>query len=91
MSTLVTLTVDGNKLGDGGAKELASSLSLTSLSMRNACVSDEGAKALLANTKLKFIDLTGNNFSAEVRNQLAAANKDGRTVKFRDPSIFGGR
>ncbi|MCP4937113.1 MAG: hypothetical protein GY927_23625, partial [bacterium] len=71
-TSLTSLDLSGNNLGDAGAKHLAALTSLTSLYLYNNNLGDAGAKHLAALTSLTSLDLSGNNLGDAGAKHLAA-------------------
>lgn len=70
-TTLTTLNVEGNNIGDEGAKALAANTILISLNIGYNQVGVKGAKALAANTTLTTLNVGGNFIGDEGAKALA--------------------
>ncbi len=70
-TTLTTLSLFRNRIGDEGAKALAQNTTLTTLDLVGNNIGDEGAKALAQNTTLTTLYLGGNNIGDEGAKALA--------------------
>ncbi|MGH9344386.1 MAG: hypothetical protein ACRD19_11575 [Terriglobia bacterium] len=86
--TLVTLTFEGQRLGDEGARALAQALkvnrTLTALNLAGNRIEDSGARALAdalkSNKTLVSLDLSTNGIGEAGACALAEALKDNRTL-----------
>ncbi|KAG9067324.1 hypothetical protein KI688_012107 [Linnemannia hyalina] len=87
-STLITLNLLYNSIGDNGAKTLAETLrtnsTLTTLNLGGNSIESDGAKALAEalknNSTLTTLDLGGNSIESDGANALAKALKTNSTL-----------
>jgi hypothetical protein len=71
MKHITKLSLNGSQIGDAGAKYLAGKSSLLSLDIRNAGITDDGARHFLKNTSLiELLIFTGNKISPELGTQI---------------------
>jgi Ran GTPase-activating protein (RanGAP) involved in mRNA processing and transport len=71
-TTLTSLDVGNNQIGDEGAKALAANATLTSLDVWSNQIGDEGAKALATNATLASLKVRYNQIGDEGAKALAA-------------------
>jgi hypothetical protein len=87
-STLQSIDLSANYIGDSGAvaiaQALSSSISITNLDLTNNCIGDSGAAAiercLLSNHSLVQLELLGNPISAAAANGIGQALRVNRTI-----------
>ncbi len=70
-TTITTLNLIGNEIGDEGAIALADNTTITTLNLMGNKLGDKGAKALAANTTLITLNLMNNKIDNEGTTVLA--------------------
>jgi len=70
-TTLTTLYIDHNAVGDAGARALAGNTTITKLSLYNNNIGDAGAEALAGNTTLTELAISRNDIGAAGAQALA--------------------
>jgi hypothetical protein len=71
-TSLISLDLASNNIGDEGAQALAANTSITSLDLAANGIGDAGAQALAANTRITALNLQNNNIGDAGAQALAA-------------------